>query len=315
VSGEPLVSLCALLGGEGARVLDRRRLTGGLHTSTELVTARNCSGGAFRFVLRRYPRGPAEPSLCRREALSLAALEASDIPVPRHLWGDPEGRLFGVPANAISFMFGSLPRTPRPSDYRDLARVIARLHAEQPLLELPRLDRSPPPVGNGLCYRRVVQYWPAFRNEQERFLHGDVCLANTLFEGNSISALLDWSHAAVGPASVDVAAMWVDAALFGPPGAADVVIAAYRDAAGAVPPGLEAIAALYLLRSRDRLHAWIQAARAHGADVDDREVLGRYRALVASERNRVTAETASIARRSAPRHTRASPDLREERRP
>jgi aminoglycoside phosphotransferase (APT) family kinase protein len=115
-------------------------------------------------------------------------------------------------------------------------------------------------------------------------------LANTLFFRNALSALLDWSHAAIGPPSVDVAAMWVDAALFGPPGAADATIAAYRDAADAIPPGLEAVAALYLLRSRFRLRAWIQAARDSGADVDDREVLGRYRALVGRERDRLTAE-------------------------
>ncbi len=170
------------------------------------------------FVLRVYPGYPDDGAMCRAEAVSLEALAATTVPAPGVWWSDPEGTLFGAPATAIEFIRGAVPSVLDSGVYREIAGVLALLHRQRSPRGLARSMRMPPPGVTSSLAQCVDEEWPGLSAEDDCFLHGDLCAANTLFCEGRIAALIDWSHAFTGPPSLDVAAIWLDGELFGAPG-------------------------------------------------------------------------------------------------
>ncbi len=213
------------------------------------------------FVLRVYPGYPDDGAMCRAEAVSLEALAATPVPAPGVWWSDPEGTLFGAPATAIEFIRGAVPSVLDSGVYREIAGVLALLHRQRSPRGLARSMRMPPPGVTSSLAQCVDEEWPGLSAEDDCFLHGDLCAANTLFCEGRIAALIDWSHAFTGPPSLDVAAIWLDGELFGAPGAGDAALAAYLDAGGHRLPGFVGVAAFYASYAEKRLPAWISLMR------------------------------------------------------
>lgn len=276
VRDSALRQLCARLGIAPYRSWKVERLRGGLHTAAYRIRVEPASHDPVSFVLRVYPGYPDDGAMCRGETVSLGALAATPVPTPAVLWSDPEGTLFGTPATAIEFIRGAVPPALDSAVYCEIARILALLHRQRAPSGLPRSIRTRPSgLTDGLA-QCVDVGWSGLSAEDDCFLHGDVCATNTLFCAGQIAALIDWSHAAVGPPSRDVAALWLDAELFGAPGAGDAALAAYFDAGGYRLPGFIGVAAFYASYAEPRLPAWISSLHEIGILADSKTVKRCY---------------------------------------
>ena len=128
--------LAARLPGAGLPGLSR--IGGGQSNPTWFV-----DWGSARLVLRKKPEGPILPGAhaVEREFRLLSALWNTDVPVPRALWLEEDATILGTPFYVMERLEGrvfadtTLPGvTPddRQAMYRDMARVLARLHAVRP---------------------------------------------------------------------------------------------------------------------------------------------------------------------------------------
>lgn len=268
--------LCARLGIARYRSCKVERLRGGLHTAAYRVRVEPAAEDPVSFVLRVYPGYPDDSAMCRGETVSLRALAATPVPAPGVWWSDPEGMLFGTPAIAIEFIRGTVPPALDSGDYCEIGRVLALLHRQRTPGGLARSMRVRPSGLTSDLAQCVDVGWSGLSAEDDCFLHGDLCAANTLFCAGRIAALIDWSHAAVGPPSLDVAAIWLDGELFGPPGSGDAALAAYFDAGGRHLPGFVGVAAFYASYAEQRLSAWISSLREVGVLVDSTAVKRCY---------------------------------------
>lgn len=272
-----LRQLCARLGIAPYRSCKVERLRGGLHTATYRVRVEPAAQDPVSFVLRVYPGYPNDRAMCHAETVSLGALAATPVPAPGVWWSDPEGTLFGTPATAIEFIPGAVPSALDSGVYCEIARTLALLHRQRTPSGLARSVRMRPSgLTNGGLAQCVNEGWSGLCAEDDCFLHGDLCAANTLFCADRIAALIDWSHAAIGPPSLDVAAIWLDGELFGEPGAGDAAIAAYFDAGGHRLPGFVGVAAFYASYAEPRLQAWISSLREIGVLVESTAVKKCY---------------------------------------
>jgi aminoglycoside phosphotransferase (APT) family kinase protein len=218
----------------GSRIESVRGLRGGgspwlLETSTKAAVMR--VGAADEIALLRVEQA----------GLELAA--ASGVPVPKVLAstfsGDP-------PALLMERMPGSsaIPSERPPLRLRALGAASAALHsvAVPPAAGLPRRDRPIGPVD----FDRLRAQAPAqdllaraeeVRNRYrpkrvEGFVHGDLWQGNAMWDGDRLTALIDWECAGVGPAGVDLGSLRLDAAMCFGPTAADDVLAGWEAEAG-----------------------------------------------------------------------------------
>ncbi|MDB5480694.1 MAG: hypothetical protein JWO83_1747 [Caulobacteraceae bacterium] len=170
------------------------------------------------------------------------ALAEADVPVPAQCWEDTKGLRLGVPgyvmarargeaAPAAWFAEGVFAEA-SPAKRRRLITAylstLAKIHA----VDWRRaglsflLDRAD---GDGLIEREVNWYWDGLKHAEEaeamerfgavrRWLvanqpriptpvlcHGDTNFTNNLFDGDSVSAVLDWEMAFIGAPEADLA--------------------------------------------------------------------------------------------------------------
>lgn len=225
-----------------ARLLGRpltlvRELTGGQHARTLLAT-----DDAEHVVVRMFPRG--DDSVARELAV-LARLGLLGRLAPAELaHGDLDGH--GV------IVTEAVPGGP-PSPTLDpvvtgeqLGVALAAIHRLDPT-GLPDEDREPTNRAGRLA--AVAQ--EAWREaDLDRVLtHGDFWSGNTVWDGDRLTGVVDWSGARSAPRGVDLAWCRQDLVLLGSPEAAERFLAAYEGASGR--------------RVRD-VHAWdvVAAARA-----------------------------------------------------
>ena len=188
-------------------------------SSTLYEVDANLSGQEMRLVLRLYTKTEwlaDEPDVPEHEAANLQRLRGSGLPVPELLAVDMDGSQCGVPALLMTRLLGKVNLTPVDFDawLRQLAAFLPRLHAVSPAghrwrhLPYNNLSTLEPPV-----WTRRPELWaeairigrgprPAF---EPRFIHRDFHPVNLLFAGETLSGVVDWPNACVGPAGVDVA--------------------------------------------------------------------------------------------------------------
>jgi len=170
------------------------------------------------------------------------ALAGTDVPVPAQCWEDTRGCRMGVPGYVMERARGEaapaawfaegLFSDASPAKRRRLITAylstLAKIHAvdwrRRGLSFL--LDRAD---GDGLIEREVNWYWDGLRYAEEtaamnrfgavrRWLvanqpvipnpalcHGDTNFTNNLFDGDSVSAVLDWEMAFIGAPEADLA--------------------------------------------------------------------------------------------------------------
>ena len=182
-------------------------------------------------------------ALLRVEHAGLQLAATTGIPVPRVLAtefsGDPAGLL-------MELMPGSstIPAERTPPRLRALGAAAAVLHAVTvpAAARLPRRDRPIGPVDFDRLraeapaqelLQRAEEARAAYRPRGvEGFVHDDLWQGNALWDGDRLTALIDWECAGVGPAGVDFGALRLDAAMCFDVDAADDVLAGWEAEAG-----------------------------------------------------------------------------------
>lgn len=197
------------------------RLSGGEHAVTTTVT-----DGVNVYVLRRFPPGD---DAVRNEIQVLVRLEELGELVPTLIAHDDS-------AHEPSILTQKLPGTPPSPDLTaetiagQLGAVLARVHA----VDGAGLRSAPgaPPAGDSPIARLARHDWADLDRRGGVLTHWDFWCGNTLWTGDVVTGVVDWSGARSGPRGIDLAWSRQDLVLLGDRDAADTLLAAYRSASG-----------------------------------------------------------------------------------
>ena len=239
----PSTRLAEWLAGQGlgdGAPLAIEQLSGGASNLTFRVRA-----GREDWVLRRPPAKGALPTAhdVLREFRIQAALAATPVPVARMVAACADEGVLGAPFYVMDHVDGTVYASAAavsaltPDDARAISRglvtTLAALHAVDPdAVGLGELRRPEPFVDRQL--RRWQGQWERSRAAplpvlddvfaqlgsrppppaDARIVHGDYNLANVMFSGTDVAAVLDWELAALGDALADLGALlayWGDA--------------------------------------------------------------------------------------------------------
>jgi aminoglycoside phosphotransferase (APT) family kinase protein len=204
-------------------------------------------GNVHRLVLRRYviERWVAEePDLVEREARVLDLLAKSNVPAPRAVAVDPDGRACGVPSVLMTRLPGRVVLDPPNMDtwHHAMAKVLPAIHAVdvgdvavQPFqqyydldaIELPRWTKQP------RLWERALDIARRPPPEGEPcFIHRDYHPTNILWSRGKLTGVVDWPNASIGPPLVDVAHCRGNLAILHGPNVADEFLDAYKGVTG-----------------------------------------------------------------------------------
>lgn len=156
------------------------------------VLATEFSGDPAALLMERMPGSsliPVQRPPARLRALGGAAAALHVVPVPAA---------------------AGLPWRARPIDPVDFDRLRAEAPAQALLQQAEEARRA---------------YRP---RRDEGFVHDDLWQGNALWDGDRLTALIDWECAGVGPAGVDLGALRLDAAMCFDVEAADDVLAGWE---------------------------------------------------------------------------------------
>ncbi len=172
----------------------------------------------------------------------LEALHGSGVPAPQSLWLDADGQALGAPAVILERVSGDTDflalRAPEPAGRNRavalaFADTAARLHtaptdrlgflgattrettaAEQVAIWEAQFlkQRMEPHPAIAFAFQWLKAHTPVA--ERISLVHGDYRLGNFLFEGETITALLDWEMAHLGDPAEDIA--WAYRSLWTP---------------------------------------------------------------------------------------------------
>jgi aminoglycoside phosphotransferase (APT) family kinase protein len=183
----------------------------------------------------------------RREALACHLLAGSGLPVPELLGSDPDGAIAGGPANLMSWRPGRV-RLDRlgPDAITAWARLAVAVH-RQPVSEEnrplgftfrgPTVPAVPSWVRWPALWRRAVEVWNAGPPPTPYgLIHRDFHLGNTLWQGDSVTGLVDWAETSWGPPDLDVAHARADFAMLHAISDAEHFRAAYVQQGGRLDP-------------------------------------------------------------------------------
>jgi aminoglycoside phosphotransferase (APT) family kinase protein len=202
--------------------------------------------GAFDVVLRL-----GSPDDHDRLATEVAALERvgpHGVPAPRLLAADLTARVRrDVLAVLTTRVTGTsrFARAPAPDRLRALGAAVASIqsapapnspdlpHRERPIngVDFDQLRRDAPARPLLVEAERVLAELPV-PQRSEVFVHGDFWHGNTMWDGDRLTAIIDWDCAGSGHASLDLGSLRCDAALCWGMEAVDEVVVGYEDAAG-----------------------------------------------------------------------------------
>jgi aminoglycoside phosphotransferase (APT) family kinase protein len=187
----------------------------------------------------------------RREALACRLLAGSGLPVPRLLGTDPDGASAGGPANLLTWRPGRVRLDPLgPAAIAAWAALAVAVH-RQPV---PPEQRPPAFAFRGPAAPEVPGWvrWPGLWQRAiavraagppgtpHGFLHRDFHLGNTLWQGDTVTGLVDWAETSWGPPDLDVAHACADFAMLHSTGDAETFRAAYVAQGGHLDPDPEA---------------------------------------------------------------------------
>jgi aminoglycoside phosphotransferase (APT) family kinase protein len=227
----------------GSRVLDVRRLTGGISSSMHVVRLVTAGGGRARVVLRRWIGASSAEGAERvdREAGVLAQLGATSLPAPSLLAADPSGAACDAPALVMSWRPGRLHLTPHdPAPWLDqMARLLVEVHHSQLAAPPFEPDLEPEALEVPAWTSRPILWRDAIARVRESppasegcFVHGDCQQFNVLWRGERLASVVDWTSSAIGPAAVDVAHCRLNLTLLYSPERAEQFRSRYESIAG-----------------------------------------------------------------------------------
>ena len=244
----------------GSRPIAIRLAPGSYSNFTHIVTARDSNRAEICLVVQRYQafghydRGQK----ARREFAALQYACQNGIPAPQPLLLDETGDLLGIPGIVTRYVPGAHIESPLdPLTWaRALAETLARIH-EVPSDSAPRSllldanleaswflrsDHIPDfmqahPEGEHL-WQAVQRNYPRLEPVPPTLVHVDYWPGNILWDGDQISAVVDWEEAAFGDPAIDVAYCCMDIILRGLPQAADEFLRVYEAVSGHPLPNL-----------------------------------------------------------------------------
>jgi aminoglycoside phosphotransferase (APT) family kinase protein len=234
----------------GAPVRPVRRLLGGTHAVTLLLET---EGPGPELVLRHYPDADDAPA---REAWVLRALDGLDGWAPRVVGVDADRGLI-----LITRLPGAADIMPADPGFAaaELGRALARIHAA-PLERLGGLrdgitalaPHVPDAPGAPIVDRSLGRL-----REAERVLtHFDYWSGNVLWDGPRLTAVVDWSGAALAPRGLDVSWCRLDLVLLHGREVADAFLDAYEKGAGAEVADLARWDVFAVTSSHGRVDTW-----------------------------------------------------------
>ncbi len=224
---------------------------------THLVKIALRDGGSKKIVLRRYNPDNYEDGhdkhRCEFHALKL--LQKQGIPVPAPLLLDETGDLLGLPGIVTAFVEGAPIALPAEAHrWAELAtpsaRMLARIHhtpfseANKRFLmddnievawfikdglvpDYMRADRD-----GEMVWHLMNDRWGNWAPVEPRFAHTDYWAGNILWQGDQISAVVDWEEAGYGHPAADVAYARMGYFIEGIPEAAETFLRVYEAEAG-----------------------------------------------------------------------------------
>jgi aminoglycoside phosphotransferase (APT) family kinase protein len=212
----------------GGRITSIRSMGAG---STTLHAVDAGTDPVRRLVVRRFhdaARLRSDPWYSpAREAAVLELLDDTEVPAPRLLAADPYGRICDVPALLVTRVPGRSAAMPWDMDAHltAIAQALVRVHEVTPEADLrdyaPYHDRSVhgerrPPVWSGSpeLWQRVFEAISGSAPETPGgFIHRDFHPGQTLWSGDRLTGIVDWTTACRGPYSVDLARMRINLAI------------------------------------------------------------------------------------------------------
>jgi aminoglycoside phosphotransferase (APT) family kinase protein len=198
------------------------RLSGGAHAVTTTVT-----DGANEYVLRRFPAG--DGAVTREIAVLPRLIELGEL-VPRLVaFDDSEAE----PAILTQKVHGTPPPPDLPTATIacELGKILARIHVVS-CADLPPELLEPPVPGDSAIARRAQRDWAHLDRGEQVLLHRDFWCGNTLWDGGTVTGVVDWSSARSGPRGIDLAWCRQDLVLLGDRVAADSLVSTYQAASG-----------------------------------------------------------------------------------
>lgn len=204
--------------GRGSRVVDHRRMTGGVSSAVHRVTVERRGVRAF-VVLRQYPPGFGLQENLTREIANLELVARSGLPVPSIVAADVAGvSTGGAPSLLMTRLPGHVDLDPADpvAWMAKTAELAVRLHSVQ--LSAPEFrpwkdswiaprDSLRVPVG-----AQRPEVWEAAFDvlatpppkSSTVFLHGDLLPVNLLWSGGKITGITDWNGVHRGARAIDV---------------------------------------------------------------------------------------------------------------
>lgn len=263
----------------GGRVVSVRRLRGGLVAYVHAVRVVLPDGTRTSVVLRRdAPDGPhATTEQAVAEYRLLGVLNEAAVPAPRPLLLDADGRFLGSPAILMSDAGRPLvsPRN-AASWLAELADALATLATVTPdrfdLSFLKRRDggalrgRAERPLPASLtadtlaCQvsAALMRYLPPDGSLERCLVHCDFWPGNTVWRRERLSAVIDWSSAAIGDPRIDLAQCRVDLAMMHGPEMADAFLSTYRARSGKPVRQLRFFDLLCGISALDEFRDWLR---------------------------------------------------------
>ncbi len=219
---ETALAWIAAAAGPGSRVVSVRRLHS-FSSAVHALLVLDRHQIPRQLVLRRYVRREwlrREPDLAEREAQVLSLLEATAVPAPRLIACDPRGGRAGVPAVLMARIKGRPRRRVRdvglfalrlaealvgvhsvslPNDALAMVRRY-RPHNLHLRLRVPEWALRP------CVWERALEFYsgPTPNGAGSVLLHRDYHPDNVLWQGDSVSGVVDWANASVGGADADL---------------------------------------------------------------------------------------------------------------
>ena len=232
-------------------------LPGTYSNFTHLVEVRQQAEAPRKIVVRRYNPANYEDGhdkhRCEYHALTM--LRAQGLPVPKPLLLDADGSLLGLPGIVTEYLDGAAIELPaQAARWAEVAapaaRMLARIHRVQfseadkrSLMNddvevawfikdgvVPDYMRADP--DGEMVWRLVNEHWGRWQPVEPRFAHTDYWSGNILWQGDKISAVLDWEEAGYGHPAADVAYARMGYFIEGVPDAADEFLQVYEAQAG-----------------------------------------------------------------------------------
>jgi aminoglycoside phosphotransferase (APT) family kinase protein len=216
-SRPPAEALAWVGSATGGTVVSASAIRGGTSSAMHRVVVAMEDGAKRSVVLRRYVRPEViaeEPDIAAKEARTLEFVAGLEIPTPLPVAVDPTGSEAGVPSVVMTRLAGRLEWNPIDVDrwLERLAELLQPIHSADPPATFPRffpyapVSFEPPSwAGAPKIWERAFEIFtgPAPRGEAV-LVHRDFHPGNVLWRSGTVSGVVDWQAACIGPPAVDV---------------------------------------------------------------------------------------------------------------